>query len=205
MNEQKESKSLGRLIANLESDPDIQAAIQAKRAAQGLAVEDPGVEPFQQRAFQIVRDARACYEEQNKSSTTVSFIKQTVSSLSFRLSEFLTIRALAPQSAMGAQARVDEQRAEGTIEFAALESRYGLSPVLTVNVARKGAKADVTFVLYSEDAAIRATRPIQIEWVRIGKKNKRSVQLLEFSPESLRAEARLLDAKNAEEWLFTVK
>ena len=63
MNEQKESKSLGRLIANLESDPDIQAAIQVERAAQGLAIDNPSIEPLKQRVFQTVQDAMACYEE----------------------------------------------------------------------------------------------------------------------------------------------
>jgi hypothetical protein len=88
MNEQNESKSLGRLIANLESDPDIQAAIQAKQAAQGLAVEDPGVEVFQQRALQIVREARACYDEQNKSFAPAEWLQNALKEFGTRADRF---------------------------------------------------------------------------------------------------------------------
>jgi hypothetical protein len=88
MNEQIESKSLGRLIANLESDPDIQAAIEAKQAAQGLAVEDPGVEAFRRRAFQIVREARACYEEQNKSFAPAEWLREALKELGERADRF---------------------------------------------------------------------------------------------------------------------
>ncbi len=66
MNEQKE-RSLGRLIANLESDPDIQTAIQAQRTVQVLADEAPRIEAFKQRAFRIVEDAMDCYQETSSS------------------------------------------------------------------------------------------------------------------------------------------
>lgn len=122
MNEQNESKSLGRLVANLESDPDIQAAIQAKLAAQGLAVEDPGVKAFQQRAMQIAREARACYEATHATpppvaarSNIIERAMEHVGVAANRIKRYCDLSFFQPQFAAGGNlaspATADEEKA----------------------------------------------------------------------------------------------
>lgn len=88
MNAQNESQYLGRLIANLEADPDIQAAIQAKRVAEGLAVKNAELGSLKQRVFQIVQDAMACYEEQNKSFAPAEWLREPMKAFGERADRF---------------------------------------------------------------------------------------------------------------------
>ena len=63
----EESKSVLRLLHNLESDPGIQVLTQSEEVVQSRPLEDPRIEPLQKRVFQIVQDAMTAYSEQGGS------------------------------------------------------------------------------------------------------------------------------------------
>ncbi|MBI2929439.1 MAG: hypothetical protein HYY24_27555 [Verrucomicrobia bacterium] len=141
-----------------------------------------------------------------QSSGKTAFAGLVETTLAFRLGDLLERCSVAFEPAMGSSQGMGQKRAEATLAFPSLEKFSGVEPNLTLRVTKRGLHADVTFALRRRsDGQEGPASPIQIEWVRLGKKGRRTEHLLEFDPGDLRAEEHIDNVKDHEEWLFCVK
>lgn len=131
-------------------------------------------------------------------------VRHSESSSSFKLGEFLFNCGLALEAPMGSSPEPNAQRAEATFDFPSLRQFGNIKALITINVIRRGNTANVTFLLHSNDSVRAGSQtPIELRWVRIGKKDRRTELKIQFGRDQTRVEQRITDVKDSEEWEFS--